>query len=200
MNCTSQTSAAVGPLTEEERRELLDWVSACQSSYHIDSTPGHRFAFAGSNLDENREALVDYVNDLLAARMMRAFSGMYDELRKHTSQLRKHTSQAVRQRAREDYENYYHKIAADIGVDQWFRVWQRGYAAALSANLEKEKPVACLMLDKNGEVVNYRSRVHQFFGALLEDGDKNFFDAEDVARADRDAPGLAPHRAIVVYE
>lgn len=58
-----------GPLTEDERRELLDWVSACQSSYHIDSTPGHRFAFAGSNLDENRESLVDYVNDLLAARV-----------------------------------------------------------------------------------------------------------------------------------
>lgn len=47
--------------------ELLDWVSACQSAYHIDSTPGHRFGGLGSNLEENRQAVVDYVRDLLAA-------------------------------------------------------------------------------------------------------------------------------------
>lgn len=36
--------------------ELLDWVSACQSAYHIDNTPGHRFGGLGSNLDENRQS------------------------------------------------------------------------------------------------------------------------------------------------
>ena len=56
------------PLTEAETTELLDWVSACQSSYHIDSTPGHRFGGLGSQLQENRDALVEYVNALIAAR------------------------------------------------------------------------------------------------------------------------------------
>lgn len=45
--------------------ELLDWVSACQSSYHIDNTPGHRFGGMGSNLEENRAAVVEYVTGLL---------------------------------------------------------------------------------------------------------------------------------------
>lgn len=56
------------PLTEAETTELLDWVSACQSSYHIDSTPGHRFGGLGSHLQENRDSLVEYVNALIAAR------------------------------------------------------------------------------------------------------------------------------------
>ena len=56
------------PLTEAETTELLDWVSACQSSYHIDSTPGHRFGGLGSLLQENRDALVEYVNALISAR------------------------------------------------------------------------------------------------------------------------------------
>lgn len=55
-------------LTEKERTELLDHVSACQSSYHIDSTPGHRFGGLPSNLQENREALVAFVEELLEAR------------------------------------------------------------------------------------------------------------------------------------
>ena len=55
-------------MTAEERTELLDWVSACQSAYHIESTPGHRFGGLPGVLDENREALCEYVNELLAAR------------------------------------------------------------------------------------------------------------------------------------
>lgn len=47
--------------------ELLDWVSACQSAYHIDNTPGHRFGGLGSKLDENRRSLVEYVRHLIAA-------------------------------------------------------------------------------------------------------------------------------------
>lgn len=56
------------PLTDAETTELLDWVSACQSSYHIDSTPGHRFGGLGSHLQENRDSVVEYVNALIAAR------------------------------------------------------------------------------------------------------------------------------------
>lgn len=55
-------------LTVQERTQLLDWVTACQSAYHIASTPGHRFGFLPSNLEENRSALVDFVNSLLASR------------------------------------------------------------------------------------------------------------------------------------
>lgn len=57
-------------LTAQQRTELLDHVSACQSAYHIDSTPGHRFGGLPSNLQENRDALVDYVEDLLKPRAL----------------------------------------------------------------------------------------------------------------------------------
>lgn len=57
----------VASLPVEWRQELLDWVSACQSSYHIESTPGHRFGGIGSNLEENRKSLIEYVEGLLAA-------------------------------------------------------------------------------------------------------------------------------------
>jgi|GEM_PF-6206657 len=56
-------------LTETERTELLDWVSSCQSAYHIDSTPGHRFGGLPSMLEENRRGLCQYVEELLAARL-----------------------------------------------------------------------------------------------------------------------------------
>ena len=55
-------------LSKAERTELLDWASACQSAYHIDSTPGHRFGALTSNLQENRAGLVGYVESLLAVR------------------------------------------------------------------------------------------------------------------------------------
>ena len=54
-------------LPENWREELLDWVSACQSAYHIESTPGHRFGGIPGALSENRESLVGYVEELLAA-------------------------------------------------------------------------------------------------------------------------------------
>ena len=47
------------------KHKLLDWVSACQAAYHIDNTPGHRFGGLGSNLEENRAAVVEYVEELL---------------------------------------------------------------------------------------------------------------------------------------
>lgn len=45
--------------------ELLDRVSACQSAYHIDNTPEHRFGGLGSNLEENRSELICFVRGLI---------------------------------------------------------------------------------------------------------------------------------------
>lgn len=53
-------------LTDKQKTELLDWVSACQSAYHIDNTPGHRFGGLGSNLQENKDSLIEYVESLLS--------------------------------------------------------------------------------------------------------------------------------------
>jgi hypothetical protein len=53
--------------TESWEVELLDWVSACQSAYLIDNTPGHRFGWLPSRYAENRAALVEFVRELLAA-------------------------------------------------------------------------------------------------------------------------------------
>lgn len=53
-------------LSDAQVTELLDLVSACQSAYHIDSTPGHRFGGMPSNLEANRAELVVYVRQLLA--------------------------------------------------------------------------------------------------------------------------------------
>lgn len=72
MTTNTDKLAAHMALTDDERTELLDWVSACQSQYHIDSTPGHRFGGLGSNLEENRLAVVDFVNGLLSARALEA--------------------------------------------------------------------------------------------------------------------------------
>jgi hypothetical protein len=65
---TTVTNNPPAGLTEEEKTEILDWASACQSAYHIASTPGHRFGALGSNLEENREGLIEYVESLLARR------------------------------------------------------------------------------------------------------------------------------------
>ena len=56
------------PLTPEEAKELLDWVSACQSAYSMESNPKGPFFALPDQLQENRQALVDYVNQLLAER------------------------------------------------------------------------------------------------------------------------------------
>ena len=55
-------------LTDEEKTELLDWVSACQSAYSLKQNPRGPFFALPGQLEENRQALVDYVNDLIAAR------------------------------------------------------------------------------------------------------------------------------------
>lgn len=66
-NAADHTHPPAVAVPDGWQRELLDWVSACQSAYHIDNTPGHRFGGLGSNLEDNRSQLVEYVADLLAA-------------------------------------------------------------------------------------------------------------------------------------
>ena len=66
MNTTTNTGAA--SLSDEEKSEILDWVSACQSAYHIDSTPGHRFGGLGSNLEDNRAELIACVEGIMSRR------------------------------------------------------------------------------------------------------------------------------------
>ena len=58
-------SIKLPPLPEGWETELLDWVSACQSAYHIDNTPGHRFGGLGSNLEENRLEIICFVRGLI---------------------------------------------------------------------------------------------------------------------------------------
>lgn len=59
------TALAPAEVPMPEMQDLLDWVSACQSAYHIDSTPGHRFGGLGSNLEYNRAELVSTVQEML---------------------------------------------------------------------------------------------------------------------------------------
>jgi len=66
VNTTTNTGAA--SLSDEEKSEILDWVSACQSAYHIDSTPGHRFGGLGSNLEDNRAELIACVEGIVSRR------------------------------------------------------------------------------------------------------------------------------------
>ena len=63
------TTDTLAKLAADERTELLDWVSACQSAHLIDSTPGHRFGGLPSSLDDNRELLVVHVESILAERV-----------------------------------------------------------------------------------------------------------------------------------
>ena len=55
-------------LTDNERTELLDWVSACQSAYSMENNPRGPFFALPGQLQENRDSLVDYVNEILEAR------------------------------------------------------------------------------------------------------------------------------------
>lgn len=104
------------PLTEAETTELLDWVSACQASYHIDSTPGHRFGGLGINLQENRESLVEYVNELIAARAQPAQAGQV---------LTDEEIDAAYEKARADYQRSRfavrgQQLTAQDSPDWWF--------------------------------------------------------------------------------
>jgi hypothetical protein len=54
-----------GVMTQAQTTELLDWVSACQSAYSLQSrTKGPFFALPGQ-LEENRQSLVNYVNAVI---------------------------------------------------------------------------------------------------------------------------------------
>ena len=74
---TEQSSAIERPqgehrpgtqLTDNERTELLDWVSACQSAYSMENNPRGPFFALPGQLQENRDSLVDYVNEILESR------------------------------------------------------------------------------------------------------------------------------------
>lgn len=52
---------------ESWETELLDCVTACQSAYHIENTPGHRFVTLPGVLEANRADLVEYVRELIAS-------------------------------------------------------------------------------------------------------------------------------------
>lgn len=67
MNNSTET-----PSSKDWETDLLDWVSACQSAYHIDNTPGHRFGALGSNLEENRAEIINFVNDLIETHAAKA--------------------------------------------------------------------------------------------------------------------------------
>lgn len=54
-------------IPEGWRQELLDLVSACQSAYCIENTPGHEFKGVISDLTKKRHAIVCYVDELLSA-------------------------------------------------------------------------------------------------------------------------------------
>lgn len=60
------TVPAEVPMPDGWQTELLDWVSACQSAYHIDNTPNHRFGGLASRLDDNRADVVEFVEGLLS--------------------------------------------------------------------------------------------------------------------------------------
>lgn len=79
-------------LSDEQKAEILDWVRACQSAYHIDSTPGHRFGGLGSSLAENQQALLEYIEEVARAieraatiAAMRRCAEICDELEEHWS-------------------------------------------------------------------------------------------------------------------
>ena len=55
-------------MNQEEKTELLGCVTACQSAYYIESTPGHVFGGLPGKLQENRDELVNVVQDLLDAK------------------------------------------------------------------------------------------------------------------------------------
>ena len=53
-------------MTPEEKAQLLDWASACESAYFVQATQG----LAPSVLQGKRDALVAYVASLLDARQV----------------------------------------------------------------------------------------------------------------------------------
>lgn len=67
--------------TTKWETELLDWISACESAYHIDNTPGHRFGGLGSNRDENRAAAVEYVRELISEASTSTICALSDAAR-----------------------------------------------------------------------------------------------------------------------
>lgn len=60
------------------------------------------------------------------------------------------------------------------------------------------RPDGWALLTAKGETADFRPRVRQFFGATLGN-DEPKFDADAIARQDRENPGDAPHRCVEVF-
>lgn len=58
----------VALLTEDEKTELLDWVSACQSAYAMEQNPRGPFRPLPGQLKDNRQGVVDCINEILRSR------------------------------------------------------------------------------------------------------------------------------------
>lgn len=82
--------------------------------------------------------------------------------------------------------------------------WRNCYAVQSEAEtLRREAnaagvPDGWAVLTSKGEAVDFRGRVREFFGQLLDD-DGLRPDAQQLAKRDDDFPGLAPHRCVPVY-
>lgn len=55
------------------------------------------------------------------------------------------------------------------------------------------KLIGQVILDREGEIVAYRSKVRDFFGAYVDDI-LCFFEPDDLVRMNREFPGRAPHK------
>lgn len=70
--------------------------------------------------------------------------------------------------------------------------------AALSAQeVPAGEPWGWAIVDKNGDEQLTLARLSRFFGVVNHEADP--YDADDLARADRESPGLAPHRIVTLY-
>jgi hypothetical protein len=80
-----------------------------------------------------------------------------------------------------------------------WRVWQAALAvAATSAGAQEPVPEGAVLLNKYGLILDFKPRVREFFGAIIDD-EAYVWDADDLAKVDRDYPGRAPHRVEFVY-
>lgn len=78
----------VAILSEAEQTELLDWVSACQSAYRMETVRQGPFFSLPGQLKENRESLVAYVNSILESRTSPPPAQVQDDIAKDAERYR----------------------------------------------------------------------------------------------------------------
>ncbi len=99
-------------------------------------------------------------------------------------------------------ENYYEllalaKEAADHVEAQEKRIVELESARIAYAN-ESKNPIGSILINSDGEAIHFRSRLRDFFGALISDR-LYIHTRDDAMHADKNFPGLAPHRTALVY-